>query len=188
MPLVGFAVASVSGFPPALALGFVIVGAAPGAMASNVIVYLAGGSLAFSIAMTTVATFLSPVFTPSLVQWLGGAFMPVAFWPLMVTIVQTVLVPLLLGITVRRFLSDGALRHAVVVCPGVAAVAIVALAGCVVEESDASEAGPLSATVYVVRHAGVFYFLSYEAPPKVFDEHRTVFERAVVTFEPTPPR
>ncbi len=53
MPLLGFTVATVSGFPPELALGFVIVGAAPGAMASNVIVYLAGGALAFSIAMTT---------------------------------------------------------------------------------------------------------------------------------------
>ena len=126
MPLLGFIVATVSGFPPELALGFVIVGAAPGAMASNVIVYLAGGALAFSIAMTTVATFLSPLLTPTLVQWLGGAFMPVAFWPLFETIVETVLVPLVLGMGVRRFLGPY-LPHAQQICPAIAAVAIVVI-------------------------------------------------------------
>jgi bile acid:Na+ symporter, BASS family len=126
MPLLGFAAASLGGFPPAIALGFVIVGAAPGAMASNVIVYLAGGALAYSIALTTLATFLSPVVTPMLVQWLGGAFLPVAFWPLFVTIVETVLVPLLLGMGLRRVLGRH-LERATVVFPGVAAVAIVVI-------------------------------------------------------------
>ena len=126
MPLLGFTVATVSGFPPELALGFVIVGAAPGAMASNVIVYLAGGALAFSIAMTTVATFLSPLLTPTLVQWLGGAFMPVAFWPLFVTIIWTVLVPLLLGMGLRRILGPY-LRYAVAIGPAIATVAIVVI-------------------------------------------------------------
>jgi BASS family bile acid:Na+ symporter len=126
MPLLGFTVATLSGFPPELALGFVIVGAAPGAMASNVIVYLAGGALAFSIAMTTLATFLSPLLTPLLVQWLGGAFMPVAFWPLFLTIVWTVLVPLLLGMGLRRILGPY-LRYGVEIGPAVAAVAIVVI-------------------------------------------------------------
>ena len=126
MPILGFTVASFSGLPPEIALGFVIVASAPGAMASNVIVYLAGGSLAFSIAMTTVATFLSPLLTPSLVKWLGGAFMPVAFWPLFVTIIQTVLAPLLLGMWLRRRLGQR-LDAAESLCPGVAAVAIVVI-------------------------------------------------------------
>ena len=105
---------------------FIIVGSAPGAMASNVIVYLAGGALAFSITMTTLATFLSPLLTPSLVKWLGGAFMPVAFWPLFVTIVQTVLVPLLAGMGLRRLLGRQ-LERAELMCPGIAAVAIVVI-------------------------------------------------------------
>jgi len=126
MPLLGFAVATLSGLPPELALGFVIVGAAPGAMASNVIVYLAGGALAFSIAMTTVATFLSPLLTPMLVQWLGGAFLPVAFWPLFITIIWTVLVPLLLGMGLRRILGPY-LPYAVAIGPAIAAVAIVVI-------------------------------------------------------------
>ena len=60
MPLLGFLVARFAGLPDAIAVGFIIVACAPGAMASNVIVYLAGGALGFSIALTTLATLLSP--------------------------------------------------------------------------------------------------------------------------------
>lgn len=126
MPALGYAVARLAGLSPEIALGFVIVGAAPGAMASNVIVYLAGGALAFSIAMTTVATFLSPVLTPSLVKGLGGAILPVAFWPLFWTIVETVLVPLVAGMALRRALGKR-LAEAEAVAPGIAAVAIVVI-------------------------------------------------------------
>lgn len=135
MPLLGFVVATVSGFPPALALGFVIVGAAPGAMASNVIVYLAGGALAFSIAMTTVATFLSPLLTPTLVQWLGGAFMPVQFWPLFVTIVWTVLAPLMIGMGLCRLLGPY-LGVAEQLSPAIAAVAIVVICSYVIAANE----------------------------------------------------
>jgi BASS family bile acid:Na+ symporter len=76
--------------------------------------------------MTTFATILSPVVTPALVQRLGGAFLPVAFWPLFTTIVWTVLVPLVLGMGARRLLGRR-LKTAEVVCPGVAAVAIVVI-------------------------------------------------------------
>lgn len=124
MPLVAFLVAQYAGFSPAIALGFIIVGCAPGAMASNVIVYLAGGAVAFSVALTTVATFLSPLLTPALVKWLGGAIMPVEFWPLMKTIILTVLIPLATGIWIQRFLGKhkATVRH---LAPGVAALAII---------------------------------------------------------------
>lgn len=124
MPLLAFLVARYPGFTPALALGFIIVGCAPGAMASNVIVYLAGGAVAFSVTLTTVATFMSPLVTPLLVKWLGGAILPVAFWPLMKTICFTVLLPLGLGLLLQPHLG----RHLQRVrgyAPGVAALAII---------------------------------------------------------------
>ena len=124
MPLLGFAAATYGGLSPELALGFVIVGSAPGAMASNVIVYLAGGALAFSIALTTVATVLSPLLTPLLVQQLGGAFLPVEFIPLMKTILMTVLLPLLLGMLLRTRLKQS-LVTVEEIAPAVAALAII---------------------------------------------------------------
>lgn len=128
MPLLGFAAASFTtslGLSPALALGFVIVGCAPGAMASNVITYLAGGAVAFSIAMTMVATMLSPLVTPALVEWLGGALLNIPFWPMMQTILLTVVLPLILGMLLRPRLGKGAAARAEAIAPGVAALAIV---------------------------------------------------------------
>ncbi len=175
MPMLGYAVALVSGFPPELALGFVIVGAAPGAMASNVIVYLAGGALAFSIAMTTVATFLSPLLTPTLVQWIGGAFMPVAFWPLFVTIIWTVLVPLLLGMGARRRLGSY-LNYAEQICPAVAAVSIVIICSYAVAQNQSRIAtvGP-SVFVYVVLVNALGYVIGWNIAKLFrFDERHRV--------------
>ncbi|HCS13344.1 MAG: bile acid:sodium symporter [Zetaproteobacteria bacterium CG06_land_8_20_14_3_00_59_53] len=127
MPLLGFAAASLAvsqGVSPMLALGFIIVGCAPGAMASNVITYLAGGAVAFSIAMTMLATVLSPLLTPLLVEILGKAYMDIPFWPMMQTILLTVALPLGLGIVLRRHLGDFK-ASAEQMAPGIAALAII---------------------------------------------------------------
>ncbi len=125
MPTLAFAVATLAGLPPALALGFIIVGSAPGAMASNVIVYLAGGAVAFSIAMTTVATFLSPFVTPALVQWLGGQLLPIPFWGMMQTILFIVVLPLGIGMQVHRLLRPAQMDFAREFAPALAAFAII---------------------------------------------------------------
>lgn len=124
MPVLAFGVATLAGLPPALALGFIIVGSAPGAMASNVIVYLAGGAMAFSIAMTTMATFLSPLVTPTLVETLGGRLLPIPFWSMMETILLVVVIPLGVGLYLHRYLG----RHmalARALAPALAALAII---------------------------------------------------------------
>ena len=106
MPLLGFLAAWLSNLPPEIALGLIIVACAPGAMASNVIVYLAGGAIAYSITLTTFATFISPLLTPVLVEWLGGAFLPIPFWAMMKTILLTVLLPLLLGMALKQTFKE----------------------------------------------------------------------------------
>ncbi len=124
MPLLVWIVAQYPGFSPAVAIGFIIVGCAPGAMASNVIVFLAGGAVAFSVTLTTVATLMSPLLTPLLVKYLGGAILPVEFWPLTITILQAVLFPLLLGLVIQQRLGRY-LQTARELAPGVAALAII---------------------------------------------------------------
>ncbi len=131
MPLLGFTAALIvtaQGASPALALGFVIVGCAPGAMASNVITYLAGGAVAFSIAMTMIATMLAPLMTPLLVELLGGKFLEIPFWPMMLTIIYTVVAPLAVGMLLRPRLGRFE-EKAKEVAPGFAALAILLIVG-----------------------------------------------------------
>lgn len=124
MPLLGATAVWAAGLPPELALGVIIVGCAPGAMASNVIVFLAGGAVAFSVTLTTIATFLSPLLTPLLVKFLGGAYLSIPFWPMMQTILLTVLFPLILGMLARKVLGNYS-KPLVEFAPTLASVAII---------------------------------------------------------------
>jgi len=107
MPLLAFAIVTLAGLPPGLALGFIIVGSAPGAMASNVIVYLAKGALAYSIALTTVATFLAPFLTPLLINLFANQAIDVDPKKLMWTIFYILVIPLAGGMLMRRYLDRG---------------------------------------------------------------------------------
>jgi BASS family bile acid:Na+ symporter len=156
MPVLGFAAAMLSPLPPAVAVGFIIVACAPGAMASNVIVYLAGGAVAFSVAMTTVATFLSPLLTPALVKLLGGVFLEIPFWPMMKTILLTVVLPLGAGMLLRRYLGRH-LEMARNLAPAVAALAIVIICSYAVAANQARIAevgGWVIAMVVLLNAAG----------------------------------
>lgn len=107
MPLLAFTIVTLAGLPPALALGFIIVGSAPGAMASNVIVYLAKGALAYSIALTTVATFLAPFLTPFLISLFANQAIDVDPMKLMWTIFYILVIPLAGGMLMRFYLDKG---------------------------------------------------------------------------------
>jgi len=131
MPLLGAIAAYSSGLPNEIALGLIIVACAPGAMASNVIVYLAGGALAYSVALTTVATFLSPLLTPALVEWIGGALLPIPFWPMIQTILTIVLLPIILGIVVKHYLGQKT-QIMTEIAPAIAVLSIVIICSYVV--------------------------------------------------------
>ena len=104
MPALGYGIAHLLGLPPVLAAGMILVGAAPGGTASNVMVYLARGDTALSVAMTSVSTLLAPFLTPLLVLWLVGESLPVSGTALFTSIVQIVLVPVAVGVALRLLL------------------------------------------------------------------------------------
>lgn len=103
MPLTGFLIARALHLPPELALGFILVGSVPGAMASNVISYLAKADVPYSITLTTCSTILAPIATPALTFVFGRTYVAIPFWPMLLNIVQIVIVPLVLGLAVRHW-------------------------------------------------------------------------------------
>jgi BASS family bile acid:Na+ symporter len=103
MPIVGWVLALVFRLPPELALGVILVGAAPGGTASNVIAFLARGDVALSVGMTVVSTLLCVVLTPAWVWLLGSTWISIDPLALLGSITKIVLGPVLLGMAVRRF-------------------------------------------------------------------------------------
>jgi len=66
MPLGAFILAKAFALPPEIAVGLILTGSAPGAMASNVMSYIAKADTAYSVSLTTVSTLLCPLLTPGL--------------------------------------------------------------------------------------------------------------------------
>ncbi len=103
MPLGAWLLVTILGLPKEIAIGVILVGAAPGGTASNVVAFLARGDVALSIAMTSVSTLLSPVMTPLWVWLLASSWLPVDPMALFYTVTKIVLLPVLLGIALRAY-------------------------------------------------------------------------------------
>ena len=107
MPLCAWLLARLFDLPDALAVGLVLVGAAPGGTASNVVTFLARGDVSLSIAMTTASTLLAPVMTPLWTWLLASAWLPVEPLDLLWSVTRIVLIPVILGIAIRIVWSPG---------------------------------------------------------------------------------
>jgi BASS family bile acid:Na+ symporter len=108
MPLVGFTLASVSGFPPEIAAGIILIGCSPNGMASNVISYLARANLALSITITAISTLLAPFLTPILMKFLAGTFIEIDVLDMMWDISKMVIIPIGAGLVFNRLFSGKA--------------------------------------------------------------------------------
>jgi len=106
MPLGAFLVATALPIDAELRLGIILTGAAPGAMASNLLSYLAGADAAYSVSLTTVSTLLSPILTPLLTLLLAGTILPVPFFEMVRSVALMVLLPLLAGLGVKALLGN----------------------------------------------------------------------------------
>jgi len=101
MPLCAWTLVVLLSLSAELAIGLILVGAAPGGTASNVVAYLARGDVALSIAMTTASTLLAPIMTPLWVWLLASAWLPIEPMALLMTVAKIVLLPVLAGICLR---------------------------------------------------------------------------------------
>lgn len=108
MPLVGFALAKMSPFPPEIAAGVVLIGCSPSGVASNVMAYLANANVALSITITSIATLLAPFLTPVLMKFLAGEFVEIDVLAMMWTIVKMIILPIGAGLLFNKLTGDGA--------------------------------------------------------------------------------
>jgi bile acid:Na+ symporter, BASS family len=102
MPLTGFALAKIFGFEPQVAAGVILIGACSAGVASNVMVYLAKGSIALSVTMTTCSTLLAPVMTPLAMKVLAGQYVPISFMDMMIEIIQMIILPIFGGLLFNK--------------------------------------------------------------------------------------
>lgn len=109
LPVVAFVLISVWPLQPELALGVMIIAAAPGGVTSNILTAFARGDVALSISLTAVVSLLSVITIPIIVVFSythlmgsdSGANVSIARTAISIFLIVTI--PVLLGLVVRRF-------------------------------------------------------------------------------------
>ncbi len=161
MPLIGFTLAKLSGLPPEIAAGIILIGCSPNGLASNVISYLAKANLALSITITAVSTLLAPFVTPFLMKWLAGAFVHIIALNMMWDIIKMVIIPIGGGIIFNKLFSSkaGWLHKAMplVSMSGIACIIVIITAA---GRNSLLTIGPLL-VVFVLLHNLSGYALGY---------------------------
>ena len=126
MPLLGWLMGILFELPTPFAVGLVLVCCCPGGTASNVIAYLAKADVALSVSMTAFSTILAALCTPLLTTWIVGSRVDVDGWGLFLSTAKVVLLPVAVGLFMRRYLPR-LTERLLPVAPAAAVLMIVAI-------------------------------------------------------------
>ena len=142
LPVVAFLLASVWPMAPELALGLMIIAAAPGGVTSNLLTSFARGDVALSISLTAVISLLSVITVPFVVVFAYGHFIgeqamqDVTVADTAISVFLIVTVPVLIGLLVRRFAKGFALRIEPAARALSAVLFVLVLAGAIYQERN----------------------------------------------------
>ena len=164
MPFLAFTLTRLLHLPDAIALGLILVGCCPGGVSSNVMSYLCGGDVAFSVGMTTVSTLLSPIMTPTMVALLAsGTKISIKGLPMFVSIIETVIVPIAIGFVINYIFGEKKqFKEIQQVMPGVAVIGLACVVGGVISSQGANFfTSGIVIFIAVLLHNSLGYILGY---------------------------
>ncbi|MBQ5663573.1 MAG: bile acid:sodium symporter family protein, partial [Bacteroidaceae bacterium] len=117
LPLIAFAIAWALELPPVYFMGIVLIACCPGGSSSNVFSMLAKGDVALSVTLTALSSVITLVTIPftmeiatNFVSEQSGTEISLPIGKLLIQNVVLFLVPMLLGIALRKFRPEAAKR------------------------------------------------------------------------------
>lgn len=157
MPALGWTGAKLFSLSDPFAVGLILVACCPCGTASNVINYLAKSDVPLAVTITAISTVAAVAMTPILTGMLAGSRMTVDALGLLGSTLQVILLPVTLGILLKRLLpraADAILPFS----PPAAVIIIVMIVGSVLGQNRTQiiEAGPSLLGAVVFLHAGGF--------------------------------
>ncbi len=112
LPIVAFVLIKFLGTTPEIALGVMIIAAAPGGITSNILTKFANGDVALSISLTAVISIISIITVP-LIVFTSANLLGITFPSENINITSTALkmalvvaVPVLIGMIIRNFANN----------------------------------------------------------------------------------
>ena len=112
LPIVAFIIIIIIPMPNEIALGLMIIAAAPGGVTSNVLTKFANGDVALSVSLTAVVSLISAITVPLIIfnsaDFLGVSNInqDISMTGIAVKMFFVVTVPVLLGMIIRRLMTD----------------------------------------------------------------------------------
>lgn len=140
LPAVAFVLIGIWPMPPELALGVMIIAAAPGGVTSNILTAFARGDVALSISLTAVISLLSVLTIPLIIVFSYGYLMgtgttdSISVTGTAISVFIIVAVPVLIGVLVRKFMSGPAVRFEPLSRKISAVLFVIVLAGAILQE------------------------------------------------------
>ena len=142
LPLVAFMLVTIWPVSPEIALGVMIIAAAPGGVTSNLLTAFGRGDVALSISLTAVISLLSVLTIPLIVGFSYGQFFgqavegDVSVARIAISVFLIVTVPVLIGLAVRHYAERFALRFEPAARKISAFLFVVVLLGAIFQERD----------------------------------------------------
>ena len=116
LPIVGLILVIIWPLPVEIAIGVMLIAAAPGGVTSNILTFFARGDVALSVSLTAVMSLLSAVSVPIVlaisIGLIGDSSLPesISLTDIALSMFLIVTLPVLLGMGVRSFLNNLTLK------------------------------------------------------------------------------
>ncbi len=142
LPLIGFGIASIFPLKPEIAIGIMILAACPGGPTSNLISHLAKGDTALSVSLTALSSFITIITIPFIVNFAlkhfleEGQMIKLDVIQTIVKILLITLIPVSIGMIIRRYKETFAIKMANPVRKASGIVIALVIIGLVVKERE----------------------------------------------------
>ena len=142
LPLIGFAIALIFPLRPEIAIGIMILAACPGGPTSNLITHLAKGDIALSVTLTALSSFITILTIPFIVNFAlthfldEGQMIRLDVVETIIRIFVIIVIPISIGMIIRRFKEGFALKMAKPVRKASGLVMALVIIGIVIKERE----------------------------------------------------
>jgi len=142
LPLIAFILIKIWSISPELAIGVMIIAAAPGGVTSNILTSFAKGDVALSISLTAIISLLSVITIPFIIVislslfGMENSFQDISLVGMALNMFSIVTVPVILGMLFRKFLNNVTTRIEPLAKKISAILFVIVLIGAILSEKE----------------------------------------------------
>ena len=172
LPVIAFILVSIWPISPELAIGVMIIAAAPGGVTSNILTSFAKGDVALSVSLTAIISLLCLVTVPFIIVTslvllgLDNTIQNISLTSMAVSMFLIVTVPVIIGMIFRKFASNVALKFEPIAKKISMVLFVIVLLGAILAEKDNivsyfADAGLITLVLNIVMMIFAFYVAQF---------------------------